>query len=67
MQTLYMQARIARRAASTWGVSMGHAARRLDEAGAFGYISENYGLLHHMGDAAVFADVESFVEAKEAR
>lgn len=64
-QIVYMQVRIVRMYAASHGLALARAARAFDDAGAFHYIADCWGLFHVEGDDAVLRDIESFLQAKE--
>lgn len=63
-QELYMQARIVRGAAETWGISIARAAQLFDESDTFRYITDNFDILHVMGDAAILDDVIGYMHSR---
>lgn len=65
-QIVYMQVRIVRMYAASHALTLAQAARTFDEAGAFRYISDCWGLFHIEGDDAILQDVESFMQTKGA-
>lgn len=64
-QIICMQIRMARRAASEWGVSVGEAAQRLAADDALDFIEELFPLFHMEGDEAVFQDVLEYMARRE--
>lgn len=61
-QIIYMQARMVRRAAEKWKISIEDTTKIFVKYRVLQYIEECFGIFHVQGDEAVLEDIEEYLK-----